>query len=411
MKIKKLGVYFVVAMLMVSFALSNVDMNVYAEETKKIGIGNLTEEDLVAAWYFDEDSGDVVKDYKGNYDGTANGTTIVDTPYGKGRSFDGVDDYIQFDNTIIPVGEKSIRFKIKRNNSEILDAERIMSTTFVANEGGIGIWLLHDKTINIGIGGGEDYWCIRLKSTIDICDDKWHDVLFTWDGTTAENGAKLYIDNMMTPNHQYTSTSLDIIGQHNLEIGKFGDVKNYFKGDLSQIEIYNEYYTPPSAPTNLTVEAGNKKVKLSWDKVEGAERYIVKRSETEGGSYKTIAEDVKETSYTDTDVENGDTYYYVVCAVMDGEKSSNSNEVSATPKGSSSESGDKALLRITMSNGKINEYDLSMSDVEDFIDWYEDRDDPYYIIEKDYNIGPFESRKDYIVADKILQFEVMEYNE
>jgi hypothetical protein len=64
-----------------------------------------------------------------------------------------------------------------------------------------------------------------------------------------------------------------------------------------------------------------------------------------------------------------------------------------------------------MLNGTINEYDLSMSDIEDFIDWFEDRDDPYYIIEKDYNIGSFESRKDYIVADKILQFEVVEYND
>lgn len=68
-----------------------------------------------------------------------------------------------------------------------------------------------------------------------------------------------------------------------------------------------------------------------------------------------------------------------------------------------------------MVNGKINEYDLSMDDVNDFIDWYEDsiddKDDPYYTIEKDYNIGPFESKKDYIVADKILQFEVMEYED
>ncbi|WP_432664885.1 hypothetical protein R9X47_01325 [Wukongibacter baidiensis] len=95
------------------------------------------------------------------------------------------------------------------------------------------------------------------------------------------------------------------------------------------------------------------------------------------------------------------------------DESPNSNEASATPEGSSS--GGRALLRITMTNGIINEYDLSMNDVDDFIDWYEDRADDreeaYYKIEKNYNIGPFESRKDYIVFDKISQFEVMEYED
>lgn len=85
--------------------------------------------------------------------------------------------------------------------------------------------------------------------------------------------------------------------------------------------------------------------------------------------------------------------------------------VSATPE---APAANNALLRITMLNGTINEYDLSMSDVQDFIAWYEERADdrgkPYYIIEKNYNIGPFESRKDYLAFDKILQFEVMEYN-
>ena len=73
-----------------------------------------------------------------------------------------------------------------------------------------------------------------------------------------------------------------------------------------------------------------------------------------------------------------------------------------------------ALLRITMSNSVINEYDLSMGEIKDFIDWYKDRGDgrgnPYYIFNKDYNIGPFTIRKDYIAFDKISQFEVMEYN-
>ncbi|WP_432664897.1 fibronectin type III domain-containing protein [Wukongibacter baidiensis] len=200
-------------------------------------------------------------------------------------------------------------------------------------------------------------------------------------------------------------------GYHTVKVEKQNtDGNAYFTLDAIDIDEDGELLHPYT-PTNLKAAAGDEEVGLSWDEVEGADSYIIKRSETEGGSYAIIEEDITGTSYTDRTVDNGTTYYYVVSAVIDGDESDDSNEASATPEGSSSGSGDKALLRITMQNGKINEYDLSMDEVEDFIDWFEDGDDPYYIIEKDYNIGPFESRKDYIVADKILQFEVMEYED
>ncbi|WFD12425.1 hypothetical protein [Tepidibacter hydrothermalis] len=72
--------------------------------------------------------------------------------------------------------------------------------------------------------------------------------------------------------------------------------------------------------------------------------------------------------------------------------------------------GDRALLRITMEEGTEKEYDMTIKEVNDFIDWYNKISTPCYTIEKEYNIGPFESRKDYIVRDKIVSFEVMEYN-
>ncbi|WFD08727.1 hypothetical protein [Tepidibacter hydrothermalis] len=75
-----------------------------------------------------------------------------------------------------------------------------------------------------------------------------------------------------------------------------------------------------------------------------------------------------------------------------------------------SNKGERALLRITMEEGTEKEYDMTMKEVNDFIDWYNKISTPCYTIEKDYNVGPFESRKDYIVRDKIVSFEVMEYN-
>ncbi|MDN4635103.1 kelch repeat-containing protein [Bacillus sp. PsM16] len=77
------------------------------------------------------------------------------------------------------------------------------------------------------------------------------------------------------------------------------------------------------------------------------------------------------------------------------------------------EDGD-ALLIITMVNGLQKEYDLSMKEVNAFLSWYKKRDAGegpgfYEIDEHDNNKGPFESKKDYVVFNNILMFEVNKY--
>ena len=52
MKIGKSRRYFVTLFVISLFVISNVSMNICAEGAKKIGIGNLTEANLVGAWYF-----------------------------------------------------------------------------------------------------------------------------------------------------------------------------------------------------------------------------------------------------------------------------------------------------------------------------------------------------------------------
>ena len=89
--------------------------------------------------------------------------------------------------------------------------------------------------------------------------------------------------------------------------------------------------TPPPAPTNLVATAGNAQVGLTWSASSGATSYNVQRSTTSGGPYATIASPTT-TSYTDTAVTNGTTYYYVVSAVNTAGQSANSSQVSATPQ-------------------------------------------------------------------------------
>src|SRR3984893_8139329 len=87
---------------------------------------------------------------------------------------------------------------------------------------------------------------------------------------------------------------------------------------------------PPAAPTNLAATPGNAVVTLTWTASSGATSYHVKRATTNGGPYTQIAAPTS-TSYTDTSLTNGTTYYYVVSALNAAGESANSAQVSATP--------------------------------------------------------------------------------
>lgn len=88
-------------------------------------------------------------------------------------------------------------------------------------------------------------------------------------------------------------------------------------------------------PTGVTTTGDDTTAKLAWEPVLGADAYRVKRSESKGGPYVTIAESVSATEYTDTGLTNGKLYYYVVSAVNSTGESADSKEVSVMPTSNS----------------------------------------------------------------------------
>lgn len=177
------------------------------------------------------------------------------------------------------------------------------------------------------------------------------------------------------------------------------------------LKTYNPIETEPEpnipVPINLVATAGNSQVTLSWDAVTGAIDYNVKRSTTAGGPYATIASNVSGTSYIDTDVVNGTTYYYVVKALTADGESANSNEASATPNATEApgESG-QALLRVTMTDSSEREYKLAMGEINTFVSWM-DRPATAGTSFYTFNKSITES-KEYLLFDKIISFEVTE---
>ncbi|OMF32300.1 SPRY domain-containing protein [Paenibacillus peoriae] len=77
--------------------------------------------------------------------------------------------------------------------------------------------------------------------------------------------------------------------------------------------------------------------------------------------------------------------------------------------------GDRAILTVTMDNGFDKEFDLSKKELSAFIAWYDAKDagrgPSFFSIDKhNNNKGPFSNRKDYVIFNKILTFEVSEYS-
>ena len=70
----------------------------------------------------------------------------------------------------------------------------------------------------------------------------------------------------------------------------------------------------PAAPTGVTFTAGNARVTVGWQPVDGATSYIVSRSAIASGPFVTVGA-TSTTTYQDTGLVNGNAYYYTISGV------------------------------------------------------------------------------------------------
>ena len=88
----------------------------------------------------------------------------------------------------------------------------------------------------------------------------------------------------------------------------------------------------PAAPANPTATAGDARITLSWTASSRATTYSVKRALVSSGSFEVLATtDATTTTYINTGLVNGITYYYVVSATGASGEGPDSLVVSATP--------------------------------------------------------------------------------
>jgi hypothetical protein len=103
---------------------------------------------------------------------------------------------------------------------------------------------------------------------------------------------------------------------------------------------------PPTAPTGVSAVPGSTGITLSWSGPTESTVYRVQRALQSGGPYSTIAT-VVGTSWLDSSVNAGSTYFYVVSAINAGGEGPVSSEVSVT----SGAAAMQALLMFNESGG------------------------------------------------------------
>ena len=173
-------------------------------------------------------------------------------------------------------------------------------------------WIYVDLQADVNVNRVKLTWenAYATSFEIDVSPDatNWTSIYSTTTGTGGTNNL----------------TGLSGTGRY---VRMYGTVRKTIYGySIYEFEVYGSIFVP----TNLTATAGNQQVSLSWNAVPAATSYNVKRSTTSGGLYTTIASPTT-TNYTDTGLNNGTPYYYVVSQVNPVAESSNSTQVVATP--------------------------------------------------------------------------------
>ena len=188
------------------------------------------------------------------------------------------------------------------------------------------------------LGVGSTSGDTTIASSVNINDGTWHHVVATRNSTTG--AMAVYVDGVSGgtgtgPTGSRTATTALRIGASRPGGSAF------LNGALDDVRVYNRILTAaeitalaggakPATPTGLAAVPDAGSITLNWTASSTATGYYVKRATTSGGPYTTLGT-VTTSSYTNTSLPNGTTYYYVVSAVNSFGETANSSEVSATP--------------------------------------------------------------------------------
>jgi fibronectin type 3 domain-containing protein len=183
--------------------------------------------------------------------------------------------------------------------SESVDVETCAEGGYNVGWVAAGEWL--EYTVNVGLTGG---YGITLRASSSSSEIQGH---VEFDGvnvtglmTAPATGGWQTYTNVTAPNVTLTA------GQHVMRV--------YFDAGAWNLNQVSLTAIPLPAPQSVTATLGASQIALSWSAVGGASDYVIKRSASSSGPYVELATGISGTSYVNTGLGDGATWYYTVAA-------------------------------------------------------------------------------------------------
>lgn len=248
------------------------------------------------------------------------------------------------------------------------------------------------------------------KATIGKTTGKWY-----WEITVKDSASPTASYGLIGIVGETSSTNLDTWPR----IAYFGNTGQiYAPGYVSGSGVYENYATPFKDNDIIGIALDLDNDTITWYK-NGESQGIgpVKPSVLPGTEVTPIVQNA--TIYSSrTLIANfgaSEFEYPIPEGHLPYNESESSSPTDPTDPTDPQPSSDRAILTITMLTGLEKEFDLSMSEVDAFIIWYDTKDagsgpSKYAINKHDNNRGPFSKRTDYVIFNNILTFEVSEYS-
>ena len=203
-----------------------------------------------AWWKFDETSGNTAYDSSshGNH-GTVYGATCT----GGGLNFDGVDNYVDFDNHSVNLGINktdniTVIVRLRSTDSGMLYS---MSHTDSARP---YFDLKIDSSGKVGFISEDITWVFELYTSGSYNNGAWHILEVEYLGSTEDLTVNLYIDdNLDGTKTDWTCSQIDEDYKTAKVVRKSNSKDDYFDGEIDEVKIY-KFFSPTEPPRPPTIK-------------------------------------------------------------------------------------------------------------------------------------------------------------
>jgi hypothetical protein len=306
----------------------------------------------VGLWRFNNNAND---DSGNSLNATLNGSPSYTTDAREGShalSLNGSTQYATIGNpSTLPSGTSARTISAWAKTTTISGAHWIMSYGTAST--GQAMYIGQNGTSLVGGGFSDD-----ISVTSYWATNTWHHICLTYDGTTA----RLYADGVEVANAAKTWN----LALFRTNFGRGINNNQYWSGTIDDVRIYNTALTatqvqalatvPPTAPTGLSASmASSTSINLSWTDASTNETgFQIERSTTSGSGFSLInTTSANATSFNDTGLNPGTTYYYRIRSTNAGGSSAYTSESSATTS-SSGPTAPTGLSATAVSSSGIN---------------------------------------------------------